>query len=201
MLRAAVFFAMLTASASVFAQSSSSESLFASPRAVLATGDAPVFYRLSPTLVLPWIRTAAGAQFRVAPAPGAAAVAFSLDALAGALVRFGRGSRVGAFAEGGYGYVGFEQHLAVLGGGLVYGLARDDDDRNTRFARPRAVLSLHWIAGVESARPAQGFRVAAAFGVAAYTLTLGYQQLSTDTAVGHELRVLLGSSAAIGEAR
>ncbi|MBA2540401.1 MAG: hypothetical protein H0V17_12245 [Deltaproteobacteria bacterium] len=86
------------------------------PREIVEQGGEPVYYRLPPQTVH-WIsRSALGLHSRMT---GENDHAFTLDALLGRLIRFGRPSSYGLWIEGGYSYVMGREHLAVFGIGLA----------------------------------------------------------------------------------
>ena len=90
------------------------------PRRVIEEqGPSPLHYRRSPRYVFPMIRTGIGAQGRLPTGDLEGKVAFTFDVDVGVAVRFGRGARVGMMVEGGYSYVGFSEHLANAGLGLI----------------------------------------------------------------------------------
>jgi hypothetical protein len=100
-------------------------------RVVVEDGPSPMYYRLrEDTLAFAW-RTSLGAAFRDGDQ------AFQLSMLLGAATRFGRGARSGLWAEAGYAYETFHEHLFVVGVGPAL---RGPEERWNVLLVPHAVI-------------------------------------------------------------
>jgi hypothetical protein len=190
-----LFFASLVLTPSEPAQR---EPVFSEFAVLREAGPSPVYYRLSPRVTYSLMHPQVGAQLCFDA--GCGVVAVTVDALSGAVVRFGRTSRWGAIVQGGYSYVGFGQHLAVAGVGLYGGLARPEDPRASALGTA-ASITLDAVAGWTRGQAAVGARVSASFGPRWLSVTLGYQQLRTETSTSHEVRLTVGPVHALGDGR
>jgi hypothetical protein len=174
------------------------EPLFTEAAVLRERGPSPEYYRLSPRVTYGLMRSQIGAQLCFEA--GCGGVAFTLDVLTGAVVRFGRTSRWGAIVQGGYSYVGFGQHLAVAGLGLFGGLARSEDPR-AAITSTAATITIDALAGSVHGQPALGARVSASFGPRWFSVALGYQLVRTETSVSHQVRLTIGPIDALGDGR
>lgn len=194
--------AALTWCASAHAQpapEAGATSRFAPPRAVEERGVPVPYYRLSPHVVLPTIRLGFGARLRDA-APDRATLAFAFDALGGVVVRADRASPWGLVVDAGYGYAGFSQHLAMLGGGVMYGIAaRADREGRPRAAGLRLGLLAHGLAGSSYDRVAAGARTGLVVGYTYYAIEVAHQALWVDGEVDHALHIVFTSLMPAGE--
>jgi hypothetical protein len=80
-------------------------------RVVVEDGPSPLYYRLHDDTLAVAGRTSLGAAIRDGDG------AFEVSALAGVATRFGRGANTGLWAEAGYSYERFHEHLFVVGVG------------------------------------------------------------------------------------
>jgi hypothetical protein len=174
------------------------EPVFATSAVLRELGPSPEYYRLSPRVTYGLMHPQVGAQLCFEA--GCGGVAVTIDALSGAVVRFGRASRWGALVQGGYSYVGFGQHLAVAGVGLYGGLARPEDPRAAATSTA-ASITVDALAGLNVGQPAVGARVSASFGPRWLSITLGYQLLRTETSTSHQVRLTVGPVHALGDGR
>ncbi|UQA55424.1 hypothetical protein [Polyangium aurulentum] len=174
------------------------------PRRVIEEqGPSPLYYRRSPRYVLPILRSAIGAQGRIATGDLEGKFAFTFDVDVGMAVRFTRGARVGAMLEGGYSYVGFSEHLANLGLGLiVWGLGSPILERYGQVDPPGPVkiaLVPHALLGSAYGGTAYGARTSlmaiywvAGFELAHQILVIGQRQV-------HEIHTVLTFATMLGE--
>lgn len=176
------------------------EPVFSRPAVIREQGPSPEWFRRDPQITFGLARSQLGTQIRVSPTAG---VAFTLDVLAGAFVRFGRVSRWGATFEAGYSYVGFSEHLAVTGIGLVHSLpSRSNDDGDdapsSMSTRMRVAIALYGVGGVSESRGALGFRGQISIGPSFALFSIGYQFVQTDAINAHELRFTFSSLSLFG---
>lgn len=168
---------------------------FTRPAVIREQGPSPEFYRRDPRIVFGVAHTQVGTQIRAVPSAG---IAFTVDALGGALLRMGRTSEWGAIVEGGYSYVGFSEHFAVVGLGLAHHCVPDYDGEPHRERTLSFAISAFALGGVSDARSATGFRAQIALGAPYALFTFGYQLVQTDAVTTHELRFTLATLAVFG---
>ncbi|MFO0560688.1 MAG: hypothetical protein U0269_21915 [Polyangiales bacterium] len=171
------------------------EPAFARPAVIREEGPSPEFYRRDPRVVYGVAHTQVGAQLRIAPTAG---IAFTVDALGGALLRMGRTSEWGAIVEGGYSYVGFSEHFVLAGLGLAHHCVPDYDGEPTRERALSIALTVHGLGGFSETRSALGFRGQISIGAPYALFTFGYQLVQTDAVTTHELRFTLATLAVFG---
>lgn len=148
-------------------------------REVAENGTSPVYYRMPPNAVSLLVRTSIGARTRWT---GERDTAFTVDALAGAAIRFARDSRFGLWIEGGYSYATSGEHLALLGIGPV---------RNRRglFGTTLALVP-HAVAGRVDGQFGVGVRTSAIVSVGPLAFELAHQLLAVDAQRVHEMHAV-----------
>lgn len=171
------------------------------PRVVEEKSPPEPYYRLPKPSPMVALRFGLGTQVRV-PEGGeqAAKAAFALDVLVGAAFRFSRGSRLGAWIEGGYSYVSFSEHLVSLGiGPMLYkiGPSSSDDGRGpgniTVALLPRGLL------GSVEGGFALGERTSFIFAYHGFGLDLAHQYTLVGDRQIHEIHVAITSLGFFGE--
>ncbi len=200
MLRSCCVAAFLAWSPSALAQESLPAPPLPAPRVVTELRPSPLYYRLSPRVVLPLFRGAFGAQFRRAPDEASGSVAFTLDVTGGVVIRADRASPYGLLAEAGYSYAGFSQHLASLGVGAMVGLgAVADREGHARAAGFRVAVAARALAGTSYGRAAVGLRSGVIVGGGFYAVELSHQVLFVDGDEHNEFRLMVTSLLPFGE--
>lgn len=202
MKRASTVFAMVVAATPAAAQELQiAEPLAPEPRVVSEQSPSPLHYRLSPHLVLPTMRIGPGLHVRIPTGNITAKVAFALDLYGGVTIRFGRGASTGMLAEAGYSYVGFSEHLASLGIGVLHGLGRPPTPpgETQPLGRRRIGLVPHALLGWAYGGPAFGARTSLLLGYWVYGVELAHQVLFTGNRQIHEIHLTLASIAPFGE--
>jgi hypothetical protein len=176
----------------------------AAPRRVIEEhGQSPLYYRQSPRYVFPMFRTGIGAQGRLPIGDVEGGVAFTADVEVGLAVRFHRSARFGAMFEGGYSYVGFSEHLANAGLGLIlWGLGSPILTRYGQVDPPGPVkiaLVPHALAGRAYGHAAYGARTSL---MAFYWLAgfeLAHQVLQLPERQVHEIHTVSTFVSLLGE--
>lgn len=176
------------------------EPSFDRPTVVRERGPSPLHYRLDPRIAFGLVRTQLGVHTRVAPTSVAA---FTFDLLGGVLVRAGRDSRVGWITQGGYHYVGYGSHFAVLGTGLLVDAGPQHTESSERSTRDRLRFGfvVDGLAGSSESQSGLGLRtslIAVMYGV---SVAVGHQWVRTATVETHEAVLTVGSTITIGERR
>lgn len=134
------------------------------------------------------------------PEGDSSAVAFTIDVMGGAVVRFGRASRHGLLAEVGYSWAGFSQHLAAFGLGVVTGLgAASDFEGRARQPKLRVGIIAHTLAGSSYGRWAAGARTGALLGYSSYAISIAHQALDVGGRLEHEVHLVITAFSLLGE--
>jgi hypothetical protein len=170
------------------------------PRVVEERGPSPMYYRLPPDTLLGSFRIGLGANSRLAIGGEEAGWAFAFDALAGAVVRPSRASRLGLWAEGGYHYVGFSEHLASLGvGPILHRIGSGSDYRPHEPGRVTLALLPRGLAGSLRGEAAAGVRTGLLAGYWFYALEIAHQVLIAGPRRVHEVHLVFTAPAFFGE--
>lgn len=174
------------------------------PRRVIEEqGESPLYYRRSPRYVFPMFRTAVGVQGRLPIGDVEGGIAFTVGVEAGVAVRFHRSARFGAMFEGGYTYVGFSEHLADAGLGLIlWGLGSPIFERYGQVDPPGPVkiaLVPHAVAGRAYGGAAYGARTSlmAFYWIAGFELA--HQVLLLPERQVHEIHAVFTFLSLVGE--
>jgi len=171
------------------------------PKVITEQGPSPVYYRKSPHLVLPTFRTMFGVQIRVPTGNVTGKAAFTLDAYFGGAIRFGRGSPTGLLTELGYSYIGFSEHLASGGIGILHGLGRPPAKSGELqpLGRRRIGLIPHALVGWAHGDLAYGSRTSLLMGYWVYGVELAHQVLFVGPRQIHEIHLTFGGIMPLGE--
>lgn len=172
------------------------------PRIITEQGPSPVHYRKSPHIVLPTFRTGIGVQVRVPTGGVTGKAAFALDAYFGGTFRFGRGSPTGLITEIGYSYIGFSEHLASAGVGILSGLGRPPAQKGESqpLGRRRIGFIPHALVGFAYGGLAYGARTSLVMGYWVYGVELAHQVLfTTGKRQIHEIHLMFGGIMPLGE--
>jgi hypothetical protein len=202
MTRVLIVVAMLMFAAPAVAQNLEiAEPIAPEPRVISEQGSSPLYYRQSPRIVLPTIRIGPGLQIRIPTGKVTAKAAFTLDLYGGATIRFGRGASTGMLLEAGYSYVGFSEHLASLGIGVLHGIGplpvvRDEPKP---LGRARIGLVPHVLAGYAYGGPALGVRTSLILGYWIYGVELAHQMLFVGERQIHEIHLTITGITPFGE--
>lgn len=202
MKRAPIVFAMLAAATPAAAQELQiSDPIAPEPRVITEQGPSPLHYRLSPHIVLPTLRISPGFHVRIPTGNITAKAAFALDFYGGATIRFGRGATTGMLAEAGYSYVGFSEHLASLGIGVLYGLGRPPAPPNESrpLGRRRIGFVPHAVLGYAYGGAAIGARTSLLLGYWIYGVEVAHQVLFAGPRQIHEIHLTFTGIAPLGE--
>ena len=171
------------------------------PKVIAEQGPSPVHYRKSPRLVLPTFRTGFGVQVRVPTGNVTGKAAFALDAYFGGAFRFGRGSPTGLLTEIGYSYIGFSEHLASGGIGILHGLGRPaaKSGELPPLGRRRLGFIPHALVGWAYGNLAYGARTSLVMGYWIYGVELAHQVLFVGPRQIHEIHLTFGGIMPLGE--
>jgi hypothetical protein len=171
------------------------------PRVIVERHPSQVHYRRSPRIVLPTLRLGPGIQIRLPVNEQVAKPAFSLDIYMGSVFRFGRGARTGLFVEGGYSYVGFSEHLASAGLGVLHGIGRPEiePDELEPLGRPRIGVVPHALVGRAYGGTAVGARTSLILAYWAYGFEVGHQVLFVGPRTIHEMHLAFTGIVPFGE--
>jgi hypothetical protein len=171
------------------------------PRVIAEQGPSPLHYRKSPRIFVPTFRTGFGIQGRIATENITAKVAFTLDAYFGGTFRFGRGASTGLLTEMGYSYVGFSEHLASFGIGILHGVGpgRTSSRVSRSLGRPKFGIVPHAILGSAYGDFGVGARTSLILGYSVYGFEFAHQVLFVGPRTFHELHIVVGGVMAIGE--
>jgi hypothetical protein len=203
MWRLTIVFAMLVAPNPAAAQDLQiAEPVAPKPSIISEQGPSPLYYRQSPRIVSPTIRISPGLHVRIPAYNVTAKAAFALDIYAGATIRFGRGASTGILAEGGYSYVGFSEHLASLGLGVLHGIGHSPKTprgASQPLGRRRIGFVPHALAGYAYGAPAIGARTSLLLGYWVYGAELAHQVLFVGTRQIHEIHLAFTAIAPLGE--
>lgn len=152
------------------------------PRIVRERGPSPFYHRATEERVHWASHTALGIQPRLSAGGDAA---FTLDALLSQRVTFDRTSRVSLLLQQGYSYVGFSEHFAVAGAGLLWRQSLQRGD----FGGLWAAAVARGLAGSVDGDGALGARFGAVVGYAMLGLELSHQSLLTGPRKTQELHI------------
>ncbi len=202
MKRASIIFAMLVVAPPAAAQELQiADPIAPEPRVITEQGPSPVHYRHSPRIVLPTMRIGPGLHVRIPTGNITAKVAFALDLYGGVTIRFGRGASTGMLAEAGYSYVGFSEHLASLGIGVLHGLGRPPapPDESRPLGRRRIGFVPHMLVGWAYGGPAFGARTSLILGYRIYGVEFAHQVLFVGPRQIHEIHLAFTGIAPFGE--
>jgi hypothetical protein len=192
MKRAPVVFATLVAAAPAAAQELQiADPIAPEPRVIAEQGPSPLHYRQSARIVMPTLRIGLGLHVRLPTGNITAKAAFALDVYLGTTIRFGRGAPTGMLAEAGYSYVGFSEHLASLGIGVLYGLGRPPapPGESQPLGRRRFGVVPHALVGWAYGGPAFGARTSVILGYWIYGVELAHQVLFAGARQIHEIHL------------
>jgi hypothetical protein len=171
------------------------------PRVITEQGPSPLHYRKSPRIFIPTFRTGFGIQGRIATENVTAKVAFALDVYVGGTFRFGRGASTGLLTEVGYSYIGFSEHLASLGIGILHGIGPrpEKSSRSSSLGRPRFGIVPHAILGSAYGGFGVGARSSLILGYWVYGIEFAHQILFVGPRTFHEIHIVVGGVTPIGE--
>jgi len=173
------------------------------PRVITEQAPSPLHYRKSPHIFVPTFRTGLGIQGRIATENITAKVAFALDVYVGGTFRFGRGARTGLLTEVGYSYVGFSEHLASLGIGILHGIgplrSSSKGSGSPPLGRPRFGIVPHAVLGAAYGKFGVGARSSLILGYWIYGIEFAHQVLFVGPQTFHEIHIVVGGVMPIGE--
>jgi hypothetical protein len=201
-IRAPIVFAMMAIAAPSSAEELHlPEPIAPEPRVITEQGPSPLYYRKSPRIVLPTFRSGFGLQVRVPTGDITAKVAFTLNAYIGATIRFGRGASTGLLTEAGYSYVGFSEHLASVGIGVLHGLGRAPapPGESQPIGRRRLAIVPHVLVGKAYGGLAVGARTSVILGYWIYGFELAHQVLVVGSRQIHEVHTTFTAIMPMGE--
>jgi hypothetical protein len=159
------------------------------PRDIRETGESPLYYRIPPRFVGISFRIGFGGNGRLALDGAQGKIAFAFDVLAGASFRFSRTSKLGALAELGYTYIGFGEHLAQLGLGLLLHGPREPDEDDPRRGVIGVALVPHGVLGSNTGHVEYGERTDLLFSVGVLGVDLGHQLTMLGDHPTHQIHV------------
>lgn len=171
------------------------------PRIIVEQGESPLHYRRSPKIFIPTIRLGLGLQGRIATENITAKVAFALDVHFGGAFRFGRGASTGLLTEVGYSYIGFSEHLASLGLGILHGIGPvpRSSEGSRSLGRPRFGIVPHAILGSAYGGFGIGARSSLILGYWVYGVEFAHQVLFVGPQTFHEIHIVFGGVMPTGE--